>query len=657
MTVRTYIYGTPHGFDLFEEGDTTFKELFKSFYISTRRGSRMVVTRKESGETIYSYLRYGMMENEGRPNSFFGMSLVLDDHVYTPDFAGMYDWFEFLFNKFLNRQEVLYASGDRGMLFHTNSEGVIQYAVDKFKNAIAEVDWLKSQLPNIFLSSADTPTENYSAGFSWVRNGQIALHNNEDDPSDILSDFRKYWTIALSPSFTKSVSLDYEEMVDYLNETNEKLLPIAVARDERSRSELKAIAAGFSGLFDNLSKYILQLKGKGDEEYMAFAELGEKYSNTKRQIATLVASYQSDVDSGPVTPTPPVTPKPEPRRTRYCVSCKRNKPLSEFASVDDNVCRECRLSRPVVPEPPVPPAPPVIYDWLFKPAVLAGAAVVLIAVISFFLLRGCEKGSDNGERDTSDTVAQAEGQRAHVDLVRLNELLEQNKFQDALKYLKSCDDGGYHTSTVERAVSDYLWEIIDSSKSPSEEIGKWFIGNRDVAMELSIDQDAWLKILEKYLAVSKLLQKQHLTQGEYDAAIGYISDFPQSLWSPRAERLAQLRKLGIEHEQSSVAVKPTPASEGAGASAASVTVSLTRNGKPLVITKDKSGFGGKAGDTFVIASNQTISITGAKEKFQISADGSKVVTVEMKDPGSIIARSGNMEITLTCEVKKPSLIK
>ena len=83
--IRTYIYGVPRGFDFYEK-DAMLNEYFKKFYISSRRGKRLVINRRSNGDTIYSYLRYGLREVERQPlNSFFGMSVVVDGYRYCPD--------------------------------------------------------------------------------------------------------------------------------------------------------------------------------------------------------------------------------------------------------------------------------------------------------------------------------------------------------------------------------------------------------------------------------------------------------------------------------------------------------------------------------------------------------------------------------------------
>ena len=65
--ISTYIYGSPHGFNFYERV-ASLNDYFKSFYISTRKGRRLMVNRKDDGTTVYSFLCYGLMEKEGRPS-------------------------------------------------------------------------------------------------------------------------------------------------------------------------------------------------------------------------------------------------------------------------------------------------------------------------------------------------------------------------------------------------------------------------------------------------------------------------------------------------------------------------------------------------------------------------------------------------------------
>lgn len=105
--IRTYIYGVPNGFDFYEK-DAGFNEYFKGFYIASRRGRRLLVNRRDNGDTVYSYLRYGMKEIERQPlHSFFGMSIVLENNQFCPNFKVLLEWFDYIFERLVNERHII----------------------------------------------------------------------------------------------------------------------------------------------------------------------------------------------------------------------------------------------------------------------------------------------------------------------------------------------------------------------------------------------------------------------------------------------------------------------------------------------------------------------------------------------------------------------
>ena len=101
-----------------------------------------MVNRKDDGTTVYSFLCYGLMEKEGRPNAFFGCSVTLDDNRYCPDLKGSL--------RVVRLSVSAGVVGAGNVLFFVNDGGILQYKVDKFSDIPDEIDWLKSNLPNIF---------------------------------------------------------------------------------------------------------------------------------------------------------------------------------------------------------------------------------------------------------------------------------------------------------------------------------------------------------------------------------------------------------------------------------------------------------------------------------------------------------------------------
>ena len=121
--IKAYLYGTPNGFDLYG-ADQELRNYFLGFYISSRKGSRLMVDRRQDGKTFYNFLKYELIESIGRPNSFFGMSVVIDDGVYTPELKKFQQWCDYIFSEVVKR----------GELFHSTPEGKLQYTAQRFSD-------------------------------------------------------------------------------------------------------------------------------------------------------------------------------------------------------------------------------------------------------------------------------------------------------------------------------------------------------------------------------------------------------------------------------------------------------------------------------------------------------------------------------------------
>lgn len=313
--IKTYIFGTPHGFD-FYENDEFYKSYFMGFYRSSRKGRRLVVNRRISGETVYTFLQYGLMEKQGRPNSYFGMSMVCKSG-YTTEFKKLYEWFCFIFDKLVTRE----------VLFTINGGGNTQYKIAKFQDAFTEIDWIKTQLPNIFSSNANTPIISYNNSFSWKKTGKVYYHNIEDDLDSIVSNFKIGFTITLSEFFEKSISIDYNEMSDLLGDIHEKLLPIAVNLTVENSTTLKTLKSEIEEANALLDKYIPTISST--EERELYIGLSNKIKSTISNISQLISKCEKN------------------KNTRVCSKCGQEKSLLEFKG-DSSICISCSTIHPVV---------------------------------------------------------------------------------------------------------------------------------------------------------------------------------------------------------------------------------------------------------------------------------------------------------------------
>lgn len=563
--MRTYIYGVPQGFDFYEK-DVQFTDYFKSFYISSRRGRRFLINRKDNGETIYTYLRYGMKEVCRQPqHAFFGMSVVMENGTYCPDFKIVLEYFEYLFERFVTEHSVI----------KQNEEGVLEYTVRKFEERPDDVDWLKTNLPNIF-TAGRTRTEHYDSSFSMGSLGQVVSFVKPIGESQLQDAFRKYTWLSISSDIVdkpvlkeetfSQIELDLQELIQGLHAFNAFLLPIAANPTRENARDLEQIYRKVSEILLNLSRYVPTIEDA--EENAAFRDVWGKYESLSGIIKGLYERTNSVADDM----------RHDEAETQYCYSCKRNKPLSEFESSEATICKECqkkkqveerRLSsrvcvkcgktKPVSAfsqtggdvcntcfhknkakekkkkdEKKESPLEKDLLELLRKnKKICLGALGVLCIFICFVLalsILGSDKEEESSEVETNPTSAlitfdasptsdsRHEADR-EIDEKELQRLLDAEAFSDALAYVEGKPKAETFKGQMKQAFENKLWNIIVSSKDQQDKISKFYILNRDFMEFIGFgeeDKNRWEGICKDYNEVRNILAKKEISQREID---------------------------------------------------------------------------------------------------------------------------------------------
>lgn len=561
--IKTFIYGVPHGFDFYEK-DAEFNDYFKGFYISSRRGRRLMINRRENGDTIYSYLRYGLKEVDRQPlHSFFGMSLVVDNYKFCPNFKVLLEWFDYLFNKLVNEHS----------LIKKNEDGILHYVVHKFDENSTDVEWLKSNLPNILTQTGQTEIANYDNSFIEGKAGQVVSFNNPVGENRLLETFKKYRWLSISSEIVKrqditsgepiEIELNFEELNGKLNEFNQQLLPIAVDISKGSYADLKRMADDVQEISTSLAKYLPTI---GDpEEKEKFGGLDSKYDSLKGSIGTLLSKF--------TTSTKPLPPQPPKQETQYCFSCKQNKPLSHFRSPDATKCLECEeqdrrrtgagtnipkgyktciscgKKKPVrffnqvgtdicddcakTQEPKPVPVQEGFFDKFGKIVVSKGflgalasiAIVVGIAFAAINLTNGCSTQDVlGGSRERTDTTStNVTITEEAVDGQKLKNLVASGDFKSVYEYVKDKNDAAKYKSYLKQAVQQYLMSIVDTPQSSKEgaleSFGTFYVENFQFLDFINFgtqDKEYWEQFANDYFYVWDLIKRAKITQAEKD---------------------------------------------------------------------------------------------------------------------------------------------
>ena len=521
MQVKTFVYGTPLGFNFYED-DSQYKDYFKDFYISSREGRRLMVNRLDNGETSYNFLCYRLIESQNRPNAFFGMSLVLGDYVYCGDFGKLYNWFNFLFDKLINERN-LFVITDNGL----------RYTVPKFSEDVQDVEWLKSNIPNI-LSSSGTQLVKYDTSFSNKKTGKIVLVNPEDKPENILNVFRQNRWICITPSVVSDndcPELDYGELSSFLDAKSKELLPIGINPEEKHIPVLKKIFEEAKENSLNISEYLE--KSKDDENKKRFSELGKMYNDLLTQHLPKIVEKLKGIESPP-------PPPPSHSETKVCNQCGQQKPINAFA-IGDNVCRECRnkqskkrICKKCKKEKQIsefngedtickqcraskPPFPPPLSPKLYG-AIAAVIVLFVVCLIVFIPKKGI--GGEGGK--TGPTTPKQPNNKVQVDAY--NNYVDNNHFKNAYEYIKDKEDYETYLPKLRASFSEYLLTIDNLY-----DMTTILIDCDELCTAADIPKETWQEsaqgIERDFKQITTYIQKTTLTKEEKNKCKNLISKY------------------------------------------------------------------------------------------------------------------------------------
>ena len=543
--IKTFVFGTPHGFDFYEK-DPLYNKYFQGFYISNRKGRRLMVNRRDNGETIYSYIHYGFKEIIDRPaKGLFGMSLILDNATYCSDFNKIFEWFEYLFGIIEKERNI----------FKLNESGIYQYTVDKFSDNTTDVEWLKSVMPNIFSNpSAGTSLVKYDSSFSLKKTGKIFQFNNNEEQSKILNGFRQCRWLCISPDVVAEPELDYFELLECYNEFNEKIVQIAINATQNDKTSLSDIQKDCEEHFKSINDYLKVIVNYDQKHLESFTELAEKFQSLHSNVGTLLNKLVTEVVV-------------EPTRKKICSKCGRNLPVDRFSDESSDICRDCERSLRVKPalktckkcgerkplnnfhegkdicikceEQPI--RKPTELEKLFgsllsKESIKTISIIALLVVVSVVLTISLKKCSSEEHKPTDRTLTEkVEKNPSSEDENKVNEndlntLLDSGKIADALTYIKTCTNGNDYIKNIQTAIQKLIDNIFQTQplNKIEDSVNEFIISNKSSLFELGYTDDDLENIKQyaaDYVMVQKILKQNPLTQSDYKQALDIANKY------------------------------------------------------------------------------------------------------------------------------------
>ena len=591
--IKTFIYGDPHGFDFYEK-DVYLNDYFKGFYISSRRGRRLVVNRRENGETIYSYLQYNLKEVIARPtHAFFGMSLVLTDNEYCPDFKTLLDFFDTIFNKIVSEKNI----------FTKNDDGSISYCIHKFVNAEDDVRWIKEFLPKIITEFSKTHVERYDDSFKSVNAGQVVHFNNPISEAIFLQKLREYRWVSISSMFDNNyvqdtadeLELNYFDLKGNLDKSNASIVELISSGNSSLLSEIETNVSNISSA---IKEYLTRIS-KGEDhkdEVEKISELDESYKSLLKQIESIKLKLTSG-GAGKVqlqhcyccaqdktadhfrslTSTKCIECEQAEADIadvglsyKMCEKCGMNKPLSDFTDPSDTICTDCK-SQENHEGTTLGELLEKYKKYLFGSiAVIAGIVCVYFAVSS---LRSCEfdhgKSANNPSTSTVNTTGSRGQHVDNVDETAFNACIQNKDVKGAYKLTVGKENAEKYKKALKTALLDMVWDIAENEGSTKNDkltiIAESKIQLGDVIEFVGWSSASFDKIskvlVDDIIKMIEVMSKLEITEQEYQTAVGIIDKYPQKLDANIKSTLkSKIKKAPVVTEPTDPKAAPGPIS-------------------------------------------------------------------------------------------------
>lgn len=593
--IRTYIYGVPHGFDFYEK-DANLNNYFKGFYISSRRGCRLMVNRQENGETIYSYLQYGLKEVERQPlHSFFGMSLVVDEYQYCPNFKVLLEWFDYLFNKLVKEQRII----------KKNEDGVLCYVIHKFEEVSEEVNWLKSNIPNIITKSGqadDVRVEicKYDKSFFAGNVGQIVCFNKPVSEKRIFEVFHKYSWISISSEIVEN-----EEVNTSGNIADSEVIELSYEElDEKCNKFTETISTSTSPQEKNL--YCLSCKKFKPLSHFRSIESTKCKECEEKNIIDPAGTQGYKV----------------------CKSCGKKKKLNSFSNSETDICDDCCNIKQQESEKSALQRLKENIS-LTKGFVIISMGLLAVVLIFFFSKMKNDQEFQDIVRVDSIQIEKTPNNN-DIESKEVNRLVNSYNYKDLFEYINGKQDADKYKSLIKQSVNGYLWKIIDTSTSAQEDIERFYIENNELLEFIGFDKedkDAWRETITDYNKMLSIIKKSKVTEKDVEVGKEILKKHSNLFPSDWEARLENIPKVETKKEESNVIV----ATENKKA----YTLSYTKvNGKRTSITIKTGttyGYEGLLGSNVIVTTSNGKIRQNGKSRCVVSLSEARAYTITLDD--------------------------
>jgi len=629
MGIRTYIFGNPRGWKLYNK-DQSEVDYFKSFYVNTRRGERLMVNRRDDGSIVYVYVMYGIRENpvdaDGKPKrggyGHFGMAMIIDDKLYTPEFSTVFRFMSTLFSRLLERMDSPIIKDEVSIYADNGAVMPYSYRISKFGEADAAMEWMQSMMPKIFdktglISLADDPE------FKDGAMGKIATLADDVSDATALEAFHRNRWIAISPEFKKTeeseggpiVEINLFDLSRQHSKLTQMLLGWALSGEKVPEANKNNVYWQISEARTLLANYV-KSADVDDGDIKVAHDLQNSYSELARQLDQIKTVQSASPDS-----------RREPHET----------PLRGEEIEPEPYKHEKKNES--------------ILDSLYFRIIGVTLMILIIVIVSISLAH-----NKDPKVPGADTLAVTEDSIPKVPdndetlAVKFTQLIGQDKFKEAYVLIKDEPSNSAHFKRLKNATEEYLWLQVDSDNTDA--VYKFFSLDWDMLDSLGYQTEAngykeWSSKIQLHTKLVNISKQDNTTKKDVKEAQRIAK------YLGRYSELVKYIQSKVRNEGSSSATESATSNV---ANKIIVTVSYEgKNNKPIEKIKEANngnalGFEVPAGKNFIIKSTQPISFKGQYKADPTPGKQSISVTAEGKFK-SMTFYTGKTTITITVKSK------
>lgn len=477
--IRTYIFGNPAGWSLYE-GDPTELNYFKSFYRNDRHGERLMVNRRDDGSVVYTYVNYNLKEGSDRcGDAHFGMAFILENGQYTPAFNTVFRFMRTLFVKSMERNDALFVQEQNGSL---------RYTVEKFDNRRDPVEWIKANLPRI-LERTGVSSIYSDPNFKEAPAGRIATYADEETDSsttdaNILNGFYASNWVSVSPEYKPKAGsapsrpeISLQDLEKLRNFLTEEFLNVYNGRITLSREQL-----------DNMCDTI---------------------NNARMILSDYIESNPIDLEA----------------------TSKCRTGFSDLLSTAYKLKDKLQPPGTVVPEPTDPTQHPNPTPDRLPKLIAAAVVAVLVIVAGIWGFSSSKPDGDNagGGRDSVSTPV--------FDEQTFNLCVTEKRFAEACRMIEGQRVEENYKPKLYAEVSKQLKSYMDMEYGGLAAIESFVSDNKDILDYLGLPSSS-----QEYTQLSTILKEHKITQEQFNLAQTLISRLGDTFGQYTTELQARIKQ-------------------------------------------------------------------------------------------------------------------